>query len=81
MTVFVDNDAGLEGAISIRGRLCPNVHPHPSVLSIGRGGEVSIVGAGAVLRVEDDEVVTLATLSVVIGFEVAGLLGEAEVIQ
>lgn len=81
MGVFVDDDTGLEGAIPVGGGQGPDVHAHAAVLSIGGSGEVGVVSAGAVLGVEDDEVVALAALSVVVDLEIAGRLGEAEVVQ
>lgn len=81
MAVFVDDDTSLKSAVSVRGGLGPDVHAHAAVLAVGGRGEVGVVGAGAVLGVEDDEVVALAALAVVVGLEVAGRLGEAEVVQ
>lgn len=80
VAVFVDDDTRLEGTVPVRGRLGPDVHSHTAVLSIGGRSEVGVVRPGAVLGVEDDEVISLATLSVVVGLEVAGRLGESEVV-
>lgn len=81
MAVFVDDHTGLKSTVPVGGGLSPDVHPHTAVLAIGGSGEVGVVGARAILRVEDDEVVTLATLSVVVRLEVTGLLGESEIVQ
>lgn len=81
MAIFVDDHTGLERAVSVGGGLSPDVHPHASILTIRRGGEVGIVSAGAILGVENDEVVASAALAVVVDLEVAGLFGEAKIVQ
>ena len=49
--VLVDDDAGVEGAVALRRGAGPDVHAHARHLAVGRGGEVGVVGAGAVLVV------------------------------
>jgi hypothetical protein len=50
-------------------------------LSVRWGSEVGVVGSGAVLGVQDDGVVALATGVVVVGLEVTGGLVEAEGVE
>lgn len=79
--VLMDDDAGLEGAVADRSALCPQIHSHPPGLAVSRRAEVGIVGAGAVLGIDNGEVATLASLAVVAGLEVVRRLGEPEFVQ
>lgn len=79
--VLVENDTGVEGAVTVGGRLSPEVHAHASVLAIRGSGKVGVVGARAVLGVQDDHVVATAALVVVVGLEVTSSLGETESVQ
>jgi hypothetical protein len=74
----VDDDAGFETAVAPRVGAVPHVHPHASGLAVWGCGEVGVVQAGAVLGVEDGEVVSDAAGAVVVDFKVAGFLVEAE---
>ena len=77
--VFVDDDAGLEGAVAHGVGVVPDVHPHARHLAVGGRGEVGVVQTAAVLRVEDDVVAADAAAVAVVDFEVTGRFGEAEV--
>lgn len=77
----MNDDPGLKGAVPVRRAVRPDVHAHAAHLAVRRRREVGVVGAGAVLRVEDDEVVGLAALAVVVDLEVARGLVEAELVQ
>lgn len=79
--VLVDDDAGLEGAVADRSALGPEVHSHPSGLTVGWRAEVGIVSAGAVLGIDNGEVAALASLAVVAGLEVVRRLCEPELVQ
>lgn len=79
--VLVDNDTSLEGAVTTRSRVGPEVHPHAAILTIWGGRKISIICSAAILGVKDDKVVALTTLTVVVGLEVAGRLVEAEGVQ
>ena len=54
---------------------------HASWRAIGRGGKISIVGAGCVLRIENNGIGSTPTLAVVVGLEVTGCFVEAENIE
>lgn len=79
--VLVDDDTGLEGAVTVGGGLGPDVHSHASGRAIGGSGKVGIVGAGAVLGVEDGEIAAGASLALVADLEVTGLLVESEGVE
>lgn len=79
--VLVDDDTGLEGAVAVGGGLVPHVHSHAAGAAISRGSKVGVVGAGAVLGVEDDKVITSTALAVVVGLEVTGRLIESESVE
>lgn len=81
MGVLVENDAGLKSGVALRGGLGPEVHAHAARFSVGRGGEVGVVGAGAVLGAEDGKVIALAAKTGVIDLEVVGGLSEAKGVQ
>lgn len=77
----MDDDALLEGAVTSGGGHSPDVHPHAAVAAIGGSGKVGVVGARAILGIQDDKVIAQTTLAVVVGLEVAGNLVEAEEVQ
>lgn len=79
--VLMDNHTRLERSITDGVRLGPEVHAHTTGLSIGRSGEIGIVGTGTILCVEDDVVVTRAAVALVVDLEVVRRLGEAELVQ
>lgn len=79
--VLVDDDTGLEGAVTVRGGQSPDVHSHAAGLAIGGSGKVGIVSAGAVLGVQDGEVAARTTLAVVVDLEVTGGLVETQGVQ
>lgn len=79
--VLVHHDAGLERAVAAGRRLRPQVHAHAAWAAVGRRGEIGVVGAGAVLGVEDDVVAARAAEALVGDLEVVGGLGEAEGVQ
>lgn len=81
VSVLVNNNAGFHRAVTRRVRLCPNVHVHATRPAIRWRTEHGVVGAGAVLGVEDHEVIPFSTCTVVVGLEVAGLFVEAEGIE
>lgn len=81
MSVLVDDDTGFEGSVSPWLGLVPHVHAHPCTLTVDGRLEVGVVQAGAVLGVEVNEIVTNASLAVVVGLEVSGLLGEAQLVE
>ena len=76
--VLVDDYTGFEAAVALGGGFGPDVHPHAAGLAIRRSGEVGVVGAGAVLGVQDDHVIADTTLTVVVGLKVTGRFIEAE---
>lgn len=79
--VLVDDDALLERAVTSGGGHGPDVHPHAAVAAVSGSGKVGIVGARAVLGVQDDKVIAQATLAIVVRLEVAGNLVETEDVQ
>jgi hypothetical protein len=95
--VLVDDDAGFEGAVAPGLGAVPHVHAHARLLAVGGRLEVGVVQACgvlvvglvlvrgihtcAVLGVQVDKVVTYASLAIVVGLEVAGCLGEAELVE
>lgn len=78
MSVFVDNNARLEIAISLGVGSSPDVHSHTAIASISRGSKVGIVRSAAVLSVNNNEIICLTALSVVICLEVSCYLVEAK---
>lgn len=62
----MDDNPGLEATIAVGRRLSPYVHAHARKLTIRRRRKVGVVGTRSVLRVEDDLVVSRATLAVVV---------------
>lgn len=81
MSVFVDDNAGLEAAVTVGSRSGPGVHAHAAGLAIGRSSKVGVVGTRAVLGVQDNEVVATAALVVVVELKVSCLLGETERVE
>lgn len=79
--VFVDDDALLERAVTSGGGHSPDVHPHAAVAAVSGSSKVGVVGARAILGVQDDKVIAQTTLAVVVRLEVAGNLVEAEDVQ
>lgn len=79
--VLVDDDTGLEGAVTVGGGLGPDVHSHAAGLAIGGSGKVGVVGAGAVLGVQDGKVAAGASLALVVDLEVTGRLVETEGVE
>lgn len=78
VSILVDHDSSLKGAVAVRRRLGPDVHAHAAGLAIRRSGKVGVVGARAVLGVQDDIVISQAALPVSVVLEVTGLFGEAQ---
>ena len=56
--VLVNDDSSVERRVALRSRSVPDVHAHARHLAIGWGGEVGIVGAAAILGVENNLVVS-----------------------
>jgi hypothetical protein len=57
------------------------LHAHAAGLAIRGSGEVGVVGARAILSVQEDVVSADTTVAVVVSLEVTGLLVEAELVQ
>ena len=81
VSVLVDDNTGFEAGVAVGGGSVPDVHAHARLLAIGRSGEVGVVGARAVLGVQDDIVGTTATSTVVVDLEVTSNLVEAEGVE
>jgi hypothetical protein len=77
----VDDNTCLEAGVALRSGSIPDVHAHARLLAIGRSGEVGVVGARAILGVQDDIVGATATSTVVVDLEVTGSLVEAEGVE
>jgi hypothetical protein len=74
----MDDDAGVKAVVSVRSAVSPYVHTHTSRLSISWCNEVGIVGSGAILSIEDDDIISLTACTVVVGLEIARSFIEAE---
>ena len=75
MTVLMDDDAVIEIAISLRICQVPQVHLHPGIAAIGRGSEIGIVDAAAVLRLGIDRIAANAPVCAIVLLEItAGLV-------
>lgn len=72
----MNDHTGIEAGVAVRGGSVPNVHAHARLLTIGRRGEVGIVGTRAVLGVKDDLVVAATAGTVIVHLEVASSLVE-----
>ena len=68
---LVDNDAGLQVTIPVRGSSVPDVHPAATVLTVRWGHEVGIVEPAAILSIGNDTVIFLATSAEIVLLEVA----------
>ena len=79
--VLVDDNAVVEVAVEHGADLVPEVHPHPGALTVGRGGEVGVVVAGAVLGVGLDGVVAETAVAEVVLLEVAGDLVKTVLVE
>jgi hypothetical protein len=77
----VDDNTCLEAGVALRSGSIPDVHAHARLLAIRRSGEVGVVGARAILGVQDDIVGATATSTVVVDLEVTGSLVEAEGVE
>src|SRR5688572_923449 len=64
MTILMNDDAIVERAVAHRGDVVSQVHLHPWRATIGRGREVGVREAAAVLRLGIDGVVAAAAASV-----------------
>ena len=81
VSVFVDDNTCFEARIAVGGGSVPDVHAHARLLAIGRGGEVGVVGARAILGVQDSIISATAACTVVVDLEVTGSLVEAESVE
>lgn len=81
VSVLVNDNAGVEAGVAVRGRPVPDVHAHAALLSIRRSGEVGIVSSTAVLSVQNDFVVAATAVAVVVDLEVTGSFGEAKLVE
>ena len=80
--IFVNNDSGLEITITVGLSMdVPNVHTHPSILSIGRGHKVGVVVARSILGISNNGIVALATTTKVELLEVTRLFGETVTVE
>ena len=71
VAVLVDDDAVVEVAVPSGVGLVPDEHLHARALAVGRGEEVGVVDAAAVLRLGPHVVVAQAAAAVVVDLEVA----------
>lgn len=79
--VLVEDHTGFKGCVALGGGFGPHVHAHAAGFSVGWGGKVGVVGAGAVLGAEDGKVVAHAAEAGVVDLEIVGSLGETERVQ
>ena len=70
VSVFVDDNTGIERTVTLDSEICPKVHSHARGGTICWGSEVGVVGTGSVLSVEDYGVISNSTLAVIVGFKV-----------
>ena len=77
----MDDNTSLEAGVAVGGRSVPDVHAHARLLAIRRSGEVGVVGARAILGVQDDIVGATAASTVVVDLEVTGSFVEAESVE
>jgi hypothetical protein len=76
--ILVDHNSGLKRAVAVWCRLRPDIHAHAAGLAIRRSGKVGVVGARAVLGVQDDIIVSTTALAIGVVLEVTGFLVEAQ---
>ena len=79
--VLVHDHAVVEVGVAGGGREGPHEHLHPGSQPVGRGGEVGVVGAAAVLGLGLDRVVAERAVAVVVDLEVARRLVEAVAVE
>jgi len=79
--IFVDYDTGVEGAVTMRGRVVPDEHPHSGLGPVCWGCKICVVGSSSILSVQDHSVVALSAFAIVICFEISCGFGEAEVVE
>ena len=77
----MDDNTSLEAGVAVGGRSVPDVHAHARLLAIRRSGEVGVVGARAILGVQDDIVGATAASTVVVDLEVTGSFVEAKGVE
>ena len=77
MGKLVDNDAGLQVTIPVRGSSVPKVHPAATVLTVRWGHKIGIVESAAILSIGNDTVVFLTAPAEVVLLEVARCLVES----
>jgi hypothetical protein len=78
VSVLVDNNTSIKGAITLRVASIPQEHSHTSRLAIRRRREHGVVGVSSILSHENNLVVALTTRTVVVSLEVTSLLIETE---
>lgn len=78
MGILVNHNSCLKGAVAVRRRCGPDIHAHAAGLAIRRSGKVGVVGARAVLGVQNHIVISATSLAIDIVLEVTGPLVEAQ---
>jgi hypothetical protein len=79
--VLVKDDFGIEITVAAGTRAGEEIHLHAARRAIGRGREVGVVEAIAVLSVSLNRIAANSTVAEIIALEIAGSFGEAELVE